>query len=169
MTHVTCARCVVCGATYEAAPELTVCACGGVLEIEYDYAAIAQTVSRESFARNPDRGMWRYRAFLPVEESSPSPPLRVGGFFAKLFDLSFTSFITVSIAKVLFVIAIVANALAWLFFIVWGFRAGAPLGILALLLGWIPALVGIVFSRVGIEYFISVIRTAENTRDLLNK
>ena len=78
MKNVKCARCVRCGKEYEASPNLTTCACGGILDIIYDYDYIKTVAGREDFARNGDRSMWRYRAFLPVEESTVSPPLRVG-------------------------------------------------------------------------------------------
>ena len=78
MKHVKHARCVVCGKTWEAVPDLTVCSCGGVLDIEYDYDSIARQVSRETLAASRDYSMWRYRAFLPVEADTPAPPLRVG-------------------------------------------------------------------------------------------
>ena len=78
MKHVKHARCVVCGKTWAAVPELTVCSCGGVLDIEYDYDYIARQVSRKSLAESGENSMWRYRAFLPVEADTPAPPLRVG-------------------------------------------------------------------------------------------
>ena len=52
--------------------------CGGILDIQYDYAAIRRDFSPEDLARNGDRSMWRYRPFLPVEDSTAPPPLRVG-------------------------------------------------------------------------------------------
>ena len=78
MENVKHARCVVCGRTYEAVPTLTTCACGGVLDVEYDYDRIAHGVSRAAYAKNRDYSMWRYRDFLPVEDTTPAPPLRVG-------------------------------------------------------------------------------------------
>lgn len=79
MRNVRCARCIRCGREYEAVPTLTTCACGGVLDIVYDYDYIRELVSRETFAVCQDPTMWRYRAFLPVEETTKAPPLRVGG------------------------------------------------------------------------------------------
>lgn len=77
MKHVLCARCVRCGREYEAVPRLAACACGGVLDIRYDYAAIRRTLTPALFAGQPHT-MWRYRALLPVEEATVPPPLRVG-------------------------------------------------------------------------------------------
>lgn len=78
MRNVKHARCIKCGAAYKAVPELTTCGCGGVLDIEYDYDYIKTKVTRADYAKNRDFTMWRYRSFLPIEENSPAPPLRVG-------------------------------------------------------------------------------------------
>ena len=78
MTYVLGARCVKCGREYPAVPDLTTCACGGILDIQYDYAAIRRDVSPRDLEDCRDYSMWRYRPFLPVEDTSPPPPLRVG-------------------------------------------------------------------------------------------
>ena len=78
MQNVRCARCVRCGAEYEAAPAITTCKCGGMLDIEYLYDHIRGAVSKEKLADSRDFSMWRYRAFLPVEPHSAPTPLRVG-------------------------------------------------------------------------------------------
>ena len=78
MKYVLGAKCVKCGREYAAVPDLTTCSCGGILDIQYDYAALRRDLSREMLAQNPDRSMWRYRPLLPIEEDSAPPPLRVG-------------------------------------------------------------------------------------------
>ena len=78
MKYVLGAKCVKCGKEYAAVPDLTTCSCGGILDIQYDYAALRRDLSREMLAQNPDRSMWRYRPLLPIEEDSAPPPLRVG-------------------------------------------------------------------------------------------
>ncbi len=79
MKHVLYGRCVRCGKTYEAVPDLTTCECGGILEITYDYDYIKTRLTKETLAGRSDRTMWRYRELLPVEETTELPPLRVGG------------------------------------------------------------------------------------------
>ena len=37
MRNVLYGKCVRCGRTYEATPDLTTCQCGGILDIIYDY------------------------------------------------------------------------------------------------------------------------------------
>ena len=78
MKYVLGAKCTRCGAEYEALPTITICKCGGILDIQYNYSAIRDRFSPAGLDQNRDFSMWRYRPFLPVEEDSPAPPLRVG-------------------------------------------------------------------------------------------
>ena len=78
MKNVICAKCVRCGAEYEATPGITTCKCGGILDIQYNYEYIRSVFSPAALADCRDNSMWRYRPFLPVEPDSPAPPLRVG-------------------------------------------------------------------------------------------
>ena len=78
MKYVLGAKCTRCGAEYEALPTITTCKCGGILDIQYSYSAIRDRFSPADLEQNRDFSMWRYRPFLPVEEDSPAPPLRVG-------------------------------------------------------------------------------------------
>ena len=78
MKYVLGARCIRCGAEYEALPTITTCKCGGILDIQYNYSAIRDHFSPADLSQCRDYSMWRYRPFLPVEEDSPAPPLRVG-------------------------------------------------------------------------------------------
>ena len=78
MKYVLSAKCTRCGAEYEALPTITTCKCGGILDIQYNYSAIRDRFSPAGLEQNHDWSMWRYRPFLPVEEDSPAPPLRVG-------------------------------------------------------------------------------------------
>nr|WP_325241560.1 threonine synthase [uncultured Oscillibacter sp.] len=78
MKHVKYGKCVRCGRTYEAAPDLTVCACGGILDITYDYDFIKARLTKETLANRAERSMWRYRELLPIEEDTAPTPLRVG-------------------------------------------------------------------------------------------
>ena len=78
MKYVLSAKCTRCGAEYEALPTITTCKCGSILDIQYSYSAIRDHFSPADLEQNHDYSMWRYRPFLPVEEASPAPPLRVG-------------------------------------------------------------------------------------------
>ena len=78
MKNVKYAKCVRCGKTYEAVPDLTNCECGGILDIVYDYDYIKTKLTKDVLKNRDNRSMWRYRELLPVEESTPDTPLRVG-------------------------------------------------------------------------------------------
>ena len=77
LKNVICAKCVKCGKEYVAAPDITNCECGGILDIIYDYDYIKANLTKEKLAARPHT-MWRYRELLPVEEDTPDTPLRVG-------------------------------------------------------------------------------------------
>ena len=77
MKNVKCAKCVKCGKEYAATPDVTTCECGGILDIVYDYEYIKQNFTKDMLKDRPNT-MWRYRELLPVEESTPDTPLRVG-------------------------------------------------------------------------------------------
>ena len=77
MKNVKCARCVKCGKESEATANLTNCSCGGILDIIYDYDYIKKNLTKETLKSRPNT-MWRYRELLPVEETTPDTPLRVG-------------------------------------------------------------------------------------------
>ena len=67
MSYVLGLRCRECGAEYPHEP-LHVCEqCFGPLEVAYDYAAIARSLSREAIAARP-RNLWRYRELLPAPQ-----------------------------------------------------------------------------------------------------
>jgi len=66
MSFVTGMKCRECSKTYDIGA-FNVCEfCFGPLEIQYDYDAIAKTVSRQKIESRPPN-LWRYRELLPVE------------------------------------------------------------------------------------------------------
>jgi threonine synthase len=72
-------KCVECSRDYLTADVDYLCpGCGGNLDVRYDYNAIAKRVTRSLLAADRNSTIWRYSAFLPVEPSSPVPPLTVG-------------------------------------------------------------------------------------------
>ena len=102
-----------------------------------------------------------------------------------MFDFSFRSFVTLSFAKVIFVIAIVIAVLWWLFAIISGFGIGSVqealspfgsrgdgtvvFGVMALLFGWIPPAIFLILVRLGLEFSVATIRTAQNTSQLVDR
>ncbi len=79
MKHVLGAKCIVCGKEWEAEPSITVCpSCGGLLDIQYDYAEIRKEVDHKVMAQRQEQSMWRYMEYLPVLSKGERPKLRVG-------------------------------------------------------------------------------------------
>ena len=79
MSYVKGAECIQCGKQIEAKPNITTCpSCGGMMEILYDYEAIKKAVNPAIMKTREEDTMWRYREFLPVEDSSDTKGLRVG-------------------------------------------------------------------------------------------
>lgn len=70
-------KCRLCGQAYPIQP-LNFCTEDfGPLEVDYDYEAIRQTISKEKLAARPGT-MWKYRELLPVA-GEPTVGLQVGG------------------------------------------------------------------------------------------
>ena len=101
------------------------------------------------------------------------------GFFKALFDFRFEHFITVKFSSFLYVIAFVVAALMWLSNIVSGIMLGFAWGsmnsyfgepsfspvplILSILFGWIPSVIALIAMRLGLEFAVATVRTAQNT------
>ncbi|MGH9845082.1 MAG: threonine synthase, partial [Blastocatellia bacterium] len=78
-------RCLECNREYRPGEVEYVCpACGGNLDVLYDYERIGRKLSKAVLAADHNFSMWRYRALLPIEDSSPVPPLAVG--WTPLYD-----------------------------------------------------------------------------------
>lgn len=73
-------RCVFCGRTYAPGTAETCRRCGitGILDAQFDYAAVGRVLTRKSLARRTELSHWRYRELLPVREDSVLPALSVG-------------------------------------------------------------------------------------------
>ncbi|GAB4094610.1 hypothetical protein GCM10028787_00850 [Brachybacterium horti] len=104
------------------------------------------------------------------------------GFLRALFDFTFTHFITVKFSSFLYVIAIIVALLMWLLQIISGITFGAAWGsmnsyygeggfnavplILAILFGWIPSIIALLVFRLGLEFAVATVRTAQNTTEI---
>ena len=55
-------------------------ACGikGILDVQYDYAAIARRLTRQRLAKRSENTHWRYRELLPIRKNASLPRLSVG-------------------------------------------------------------------------------------------
>ena len=72
-------KCVECAREHRVNEVEYVClACGGNLDVLYDYECISQRLNKATLAADGSFTIWRYRALLPIEDSSRVPPLAVG-------------------------------------------------------------------------------------------
>ena len=79
MTNACGFKCFECAREHQLSDAQYLCpACGGNLDVLYDYDRIADTLTRSRLAADLNFTIWRYRALLPIEASSPVPPLAVG-------------------------------------------------------------------------------------------
>lgn len=121
--------------------------------------------------QQPPEGQRPQQGYYPQQGQPPYPQqsrqqsnaAEAKGFFGALFDFSFQSFITVKFATLIYMVLLVFLALGWLFMVIAGFATDAWAGVLALLLGWIPAVIYLILIRVMLEFYIAMIRTSQNT------
>jgi threonine synthase len=79
MSNVTGFICVECAREHGPRDvEYTCSSCGGNLDVQYDYDRVSRRLSKSSLAADRDFSIWRYRALLPVEDSSVPPQLKTG-------------------------------------------------------------------------------------------
>ncbi|CAN5589447.1 hypothetical protein BH23CYA1_BH23CYA1_18910 [soil metagenome] len=88
------------------------------------------------------------------------------GFFAKLFDFSFSTFVAPQVVGVLYILGLIGAVLFALIAIVSGFQFSPIEGVITLIASLVGLLVYSIVLRVSLESFIAIIRTAENTRVL---
>lgn len=106
---------------------------------------------------------------MPAYPSPSSQPPNVsgGGFFAALFDFSFSSFVTPKIVKLVYVLATIAVALLYLVFVITAFTKNAGAGVVVLLLGAVGALVYLAFIRMTLEFYFAIVRMSQDINERL--
>ena len=80
MAEIALLKCSNCGREYAPGSVTYTCpVCGevGTLDVLYDYAALRAHLDRDALSGG-EASMWRFRALLPLADSSPVPPLAVG-------------------------------------------------------------------------------------------
>jgi hypothetical protein len=88
------------------------------------------------------------------------------GFFRSLFDISFTSFITTKIVKLVYVVSLVVIGLMAILLVIAAFREEPGYGVLALLIvAPVGAFIWIVLVRLWLEFVIQIFRITELLRD----
>ena len=85
------------------------------------------------------------------------------GFFGALFDMSFTTFVTPMIIKVVYIIGLVAIGLGTIFFALSGFFGDSPgLGVVTLIVSPILGLLYLCFFRMMCEFYVAITRMSED-------
>lgn len=88
------------------------------------------------------------------------------GGLGQLLDLSFTRYATPGLVKIVYVLAVVGAVVGWLGWTLSWLAMNPLLGFLVLLLGTIPALLSIAFTRFLLEFFLATIRSAAKTEEI---
>lgn len=104
--------------------------------------------------------------------SAPRPGTQ--GFGRALFDFSFSRFVTLDFVKVIYSILIAIIVIAWFVGLVLSFTTfseGFDVGIVSLLgfliVGTLGAFLWLILARVTLEFYVALIRTAQNTSRLV--
>ncbi len=71
--------CVSCHKTYDLGVRYSCAACGGILEVLYDYDRLQREVPPAGLLPEPGLGLWRYKHLLPVTQEAAMLTLHEGG------------------------------------------------------------------------------------------
>ena len=99
--------------------------------------------------------------------SIPGAAKEGAGFFAALFDFSFTNFVTPILVRFVYLLATVALALTWLVFVIVGFANSVGTGLGVLVLGPIFVVIYLAVIRMTLEFYLSVVRMSEDVHKRL--
>lgn len=91
------------------------------------------------------------------------------GFFGALFDFGFTSFVTPTIVKVVYILATILIGLGYLILLVSSLRSGAAAAIVTLIAGGLGALVYLALVRISVEFMYAIVRMSEDINRRLPK
>lgn len=86
------------------------------------------------------------------------------GSISALFDLSFSQFVTMSIIKILYILAIVLAGLFALFIVITSFISSIVGGLIALVISPIIFLIYVLMARIWLEIIMVIFRIERNTR-----
>ena len=115
----------------------------------------------------------------PVWGAAPTTPVKRDNPLGALFDFSFTQYATPALVKIVYVLTVVAGMGSWLFSVLGAFAfssmmrpfgGGDPVGgVVALLFGWIPAVLFIALVRFMLEFYLATVRTNERVEQILEQ
>jgi hypothetical protein len=96
-------------------------------------------------------------------------PTEEGPFLSRLFDFTFTHFVTPSLIKILYILSLVAIGLGFLVIVIVGFTQGFLNGLGALIFAGIGAMIYVILARLWLEIVIVLFRIEEYTERIANK
>jgi hypothetical protein len=107
------------------------------------------------------------RAAAGAADAAPGGAADARGFLGALFDFGFTSFVTPSVIKVLYMLIVIGTVVSALVFTIVVFKASVLFGFLMLIFGD-PLFILIVLAiyRIILEFFVVTFRVAEDIRAL---
>jgi hypothetical protein len=91
---------------------------------------------------------------------------RSASFFEALFDFSFSKFVSETVVRVLYIIAILLAGVGALGIIISGFANGIGSGVFALIFAPILFIFWVLLARVGMEIFVVIFRIADYLREI---
>lgn len=97
------------------------------------------------------------------------PPRSQRGFFGRLFDFSFQEFVTPTLIKVIFGVALVVIVLSIVGAIIVGFMAGAGTGVMAIIGSLIYGFLALLWIRVLLELTVVFFRIRESTEEIAGR
>lgn len=129
----------------------------------------------------PSSGHDPYAAQQPYPPAPPHPAYgrppvapKDANPLSALFDFGFTKFATPGIVKIVYIGSMVLAALGWLSAVLSGFGAarytgGAAMGMVALLFGWIPAVLFVAYMRFILEAVVALIRIHDRVDEIAER
>jgi hypothetical protein len=91
---------------------------------------------------------------------------RSASFFETLFDFSFSEFVTETVVRILYIVAILLAGVGALGIIISGFANGIGSGVFALIFAPILFIFWVLLARVGMEIFVVIFRIADYLREI---
>lgn len=112
----------------------------------------------------PDKAMSPPAAPSSPQPATPGSGSGDGTFFSRLFDTSFSTFVTPSIVRVLFILGIVVISIVSLFMLIGGLSTIDDGGLALVVVAPLYWVLGIIWIRVLIEVVMVLFRIEANTR-----
>jgi Domain of unknown function (DUF4282) len=107
-------------------------------------------------------------AGYPAQAETPGMPFppqgtaSTKGFLASLFDVSFSSFVTPRVIKVVYIIIMILIGLSALAYIIFGFVALHAIGIIFVPIAVLVSLIYLAVARIGFEIVMIIFRMGDD-------